>query len=409
MTTAVVDAYGIARFLPAALRRYGVEYLHVRSQEPDIHLAYRPEDFTVDLQHEGDLAATAARLREHGVDFVVAGAESGVLLADALSAELGTPGNGMTRPASRRDKFAMAAAVKEAGLAAAESLLSASAEETVAWAERLGEWPVVLKPVASAGTDHVFFCDSPQEIRTAHATVLAAVDRYGRRNTQVLAQQFLDGDEYFVNTVSRDGVHHIVEVWRYHDLPKGGGRSIPPAFEHPVPPEDPAARQLGDYVPKVLDALEIRNGSAHTEVMLTARGPVLVECGARLGGAHLPDVVNRAIGTDQVDLLALAIARPERITGRTLPPYRLLTHLRYLNLMSPRDGVVPSEEAWAEVRALPSFLDMVLTIPPGKPVARTVDLATVPGYLYLSSDDAGQVEADYRRLRQLEADGLYDA
>lgn len=40
MKCAIVDAYGIGRFLPAALRRYGVEPLHVRSQFPDVHLSY---------------------------------------------------------------------------------------------------------------------------------------------------------------------------------------------------------------------------------------------------------------------------------------------------------------------------------------------------------------------------------
>jgi len=51
MKCAIVDAYGIGRFLPGALRRYGVEPIHVRSQHPDVHLAYQPADFAVDLQH----------------------------------------------------------------------------------------------------------------------------------------------------------------------------------------------------------------------------------------------------------------------------------------------------------------------------------------------------------------------
>ncbi|MFI0816428.1 hypothetical protein ACH4TX_19955 [Streptomyces sp. NPDC021098] len=42
-----------------------------------------------------------------------------------------------------------------------------------------------------------------------------------------------------------------------------------------------------------------------------------------------------------------------------------------------------------------------------QPVTRTLDLATSPGYLYLSSDDEAQVEADYHRLRELEENGLY--
>ncbi len=408
MKCAIVDAYGIGKFLPAALDRYGVTPVHVRSEFPDVHLTYQPEDFTVDIAHHGDVAATAATLRGHGVDFVVAAMESGVLLADALSAELGTPGNGTSRPTSRRDKYEMVRAIAAAGLAAADSISAPDAAEVVAWAQQRDQWPVVLKPVASAGMDHVYFCGSAQDIRTGHAEIMASTDRYGHRNTTVLAQEHLDGDEYFVNTVSRNGVHHLVEIWRYHKHRIDSMRSMV-SNEHPVPADDPAAQQVGAYALAVLDALEIRNGAAHTEIMLTAKGPVLVECGARLGGAHLPDVVSRCIGTDQVDRLAWAIARPDEVSAGNAKPYQLLTHVRFMNLMVPRDGVVPDEAGWAPVRALPSFLEVVVTQPAGTRIERTVDLASSPGYAYLISDDPDQVEADYQRLRELEANGLYDA
>ncbi len=407
MKCAIVDAYGIGKFLPAALDRYGVTPVHVRSDFPDVHLTYQPEDFTVDIAHHGDVAATAATLRGHGVDFVVAAMESGVLLADALSAALGTPGNGTNRPASRRDKYDMVRAIAAAGLAAADSIASADAGDVVAWAQQRDQWPVVLKPVASAGMDHVYFCGSAQDIRSSHAEIMASTDRYDQRNTTVLAQEHLDGDEYFVNTVSRNGVHHLVEIWRYHKQQIDSMRSMV-SNEHPVPSDDPAARQVGEYALAVLDALEIRNGAAHTEIMLTAAGPVLVECGARLGGAHLPDVVSRCIGTDQVDRLAWAIARPDEVTAGNAKPYELLTTVRFMNLIVPRDGVVPDEAGWAPVRALDSFLEVVVTQPAGTRIERTVDLASSPGYAYLISDDADQVEADYQRLRALEANGLYD-
>ena len=408
MKCAIVDAYGIGRFLPAALRRYGVEPIHVRSPFPDVHLRYQPEDFAVDIQHEDDLAATVARLRAEDVGFVVAAMESGVLLADALSAALGTPGNGMSRPAARRDKYEMVLAVRDAGLAAADSFISSSAEDVVAWALDRGQWPVVLKPVASAGMDNVHFCRSTADIHEAHAAILAATDRYGRRNETALAQQYLDGDEYFVNTVSRLGTHHIVEIWRYHKHQIDDTRSMV-SNEHPVASDDPAARLVGEYALGVLDALEIRNGAAHTEIMLTAAGPVLVESGARLGGAHLPDIVSRSIGTNQIDLLALAIARPEEVTAGRLPEYRLRNHVRFLNLIVPRDGVIPAEPGWAPVRALDSFLELIVTQPAGARIARTVDLASSPGYLYLSADDPTQIERDYARLRELERAGLYSA
>lgn len=403
MRVAIVDADGMGRHLPAALRAHGLDPVLVRSQTPDVHLAGSD---AADIQHDGDLAATSATLGMLGVGFVVAGSESGVLLADELSAALGTPGNGMTRPTARRDKYEMARAVQDAGLAVAAAFATPDARRAAAWAEDLGSWPVVLKPLASAGTDNVRICHSAEQVAREHAAIMASADRYGARNETVLVQEFLHGDEYFVNTVSRDGVHHLVEVWRYHKRAIAGGRWM---YDHeePVRLESPGVAGLVDYALAVLDALEIRNGAAHTEVMLTPTGPVLVESGARMGGSHNPDVVSRCIGTNQVECLALAIARPAEVIQRRLPTYQPRSYLRYVTLISPDDGVVPDVDGFAPVRALPSFLEMVLTIAANQPAPRTVDLATSMGYVYLESDDPEQVEADYKQLRAWEENGLY--
>ncbi|WP_218006576.1 hypothetical protein [Streptomyces prunicolor] len=406
VTCAVVDAYGAGRLLPPALRRYGVDHVHVRSPFPDTKLAYCPEDFTVEFQHDGDVRRTAERLRQHGVGIVVAAAESGVLLANELSAALGTPGNGMRHPEARRDKYAMHKAVREAGLAAADSITSTSADEILAWAEARGPWPVVLKPPSSAGTDNVIFCDSAEAVVAAHRKIAAGIDRYGRGNPTVLAQQFLAGEEHYVNTVSRDGVHRVIEIWHYYKRPVPGGRSIND-YEDLLPPDDPGGSRVAAYVLDVLDALEIRNGAAHTEVMLTDDGPVLVECGARIGGGQLPDVLSRCVGTNQVESLALSIARPEEFLRRAREPYRLHSRLRCVNLISETDGVVPSGAGWDTVRSLASFAGLVMNLPEGGPAPQTVDLATCPGAVYLASDDPAVIEADTLRLRALERSGLY--
>jgi len=404
MRVAIVDADGIGRYLPAALGRLGLESIHVRSDAPNPQLARRP-DILVQLHHGGDLAATTAALRSYDVGFVVAGTESGVLLADALSQSLGTPGNGMSRPLARRDKYEMARAVRDAGLRAAPTIATADLAELLAWRERLGEWPVVLKPPASAGTDNVLFCHTAAEIAAGFTTIMGALDRYDRHNTAVVAQAYLHGEEFFVNTVSRDGAHHVVEVWRYSKRMIDGHPMYD--YEEPVPPAEPAVAIVADYVLAVLDALEIRNGAAHTEVILTADGPVLVESAARCGGSHEPDIVSGCLGTDQIECLALAIAAPQDLIDGRLPSYRPRTRLRYVTLISPSGGQVPSAERLASLRALPSFLDVVLTAPEGAALRPTVDLGSSPGYVYLSSPDPAEIDADYRRLRALEATGLY--
>ncbi|MEU5400865.1 ATP-grasp domain-containing protein [Streptomyces sp. NPDC005963] len=405
MTTAIVDAYGAGRLLPDALRRRGVDVVHVRSPFPDTRLAYRPEDFAVDLRHTGDLARTLRELRALGVDSVVAAAESGVLLADELAAALAVPGNDPRHTIARRDKYAMQQAVGAAGLPSAESCLSASLDELIAWVAGRGRWPVVLKPVLSAGADNVFICRTVAEVTAAYTAIMTSADRYGQHNTVALAQQFLSGKEHYVNTVSRDGRHRIVEVWCYHKR-SVDGRSVYD-YEDLLGPDEPGFHEIVRYVRSVLDALGIRNGAAHTEVMLTGDGPVLIECGARLGGGQMPELLTRCVGADQVTCLAHSIAAPEDFIAEADAPYQLKDRLRCVNLILPRAGTVPDDDGWDQIRGLPSFEHLVVNHPAGSSLSRTVDMATCPGTVYLTATDPAMLESDYGRLRELELDGLY--
>ena len=405
---AIVDAYSTGRHLVAALHRHGMECVHVQSPNPDVHLTFNPDGFVDHVPYDGDVVATASALRTCGVSHVLAGTESGVELADRLSAELGTPGNGMGRPTARRNKYDMVLALRDAGLAHAASMVSSDAEEIITWAETTVGYPIVVKPVSSSGSDNVVACSSPDQVRAAHEKIMTSTDRHGMANTIVLAQEFLDGDEYYVNTVSRDGKHHTVEIWRYVKCRVLGGDFIYD-YDEPLAPDDPVAKKLEFYTHHVLDALEIRNGAAHTEVMLTARGPVLVECAARLGGGQIPEITTRCFGVNQVDLFALSLADPDEFDRLPTTAFQLLQHPRFVALINPRDnGVFPSHEKMAAVRALPSYAHAVLAHPEGHPLPRTVDVATWPGYVYLVSDDPAEVRADYQKLRHIEGDHLYD-
>ncbi|WP_405059930.1 ATP-grasp domain-containing protein [Kribbella sp. NBC_01505] len=403
----VVDAYSTGRYLPAALNKLGADCIHVQSETPDVNLTLDTAALTENLRHHGDVTATAAALRQYGVSQVIAAAESGVELADQLSAALGTPGNGMKRPKSRRDKYEMVQALRAAGLPHAATIVSGDADEVVAWATTEANWPIVLKPVASAGTDNVVVCGSPEQVRAACAKIIGSADRYGVANHVVLAQEFLAGAEYFVNTVSRDGQHRTAEIWRYSKRHLPGGNIIFD-YHEPQSPDDPDAQRVAQYTHQVLDALEIRNGAGHSEVMLTSRGPVLVECAARLGGGQVPEINLRCLGISQVDLLALAAVEPDEFHRLPETAYRLLERPRHVSLINPDDGgVVPSYDAMAVIRELPSYAHTVMAHPEGHPLSRTIDVVTSPGFVYLISDDPDQIAADYARLRHLEQDGLY--
>lgn len=66
-----------------------------------------------------------------------------------------------------------------------------------------------MKPVQSAGTDDVFLCSNADEAEVAFTRILGKRNGLGLINEAVLAQEFLQGKEYVIDKVSKDGAHKV--------------------------------------------------------------------------------------------------------------------------------------------------------------------------------------------------------
>ncbi|KYF73563.1 ATP-grasp domain-containing protein [Sorangium cellulosum] len=409
-TAAVVDAYSTGQYLASELRKHGFSCIHVQSTQviPEIGAAsFRPGDFVASVAHDGDVDATARALSARGVELLMIGCELGVELGDALAARMRLACNAPALSRARRDKFEMGEALRRAGVPVARQLRSARQDDVEAWASALGRWPVVLKPVDSSGSDNVMFCRGQAEVAAAFQRITSSRSVTGRQNRDVLAQEFLEGTEYFVNTVSAEGRHHVAEIWQYHKRTVPGAGSIYD-WEEPLPFEGEPQAALRGYVVRVLDALGVRVGPAHSEIMMTARGPILLETGARLAGSIIPAAVSACMQRNQVELAVESYVRPAELLRRVGVPYRMTKRLRYVSLIVPRDGVLRSVDRLDEIRRLPSFFDMCLYARPGARLRKTVDAFTSSGHVYLIHEDPEVLRRDYEAIRALELSGLYE-
>jgi biotin carboxylase len=409
MRVLIVDGYSTGSHLAQRLHAAGVECWHTRTMTPVPRYyakSFRPEIYRHDLGHRSapaEQAELVAELRSWGVDAVLPATESGVTFAEWLTAELGLPGNDPSLAGARRNKVLMAAALERAGLAFPRGEFCPSTETAVACYHRLGVAETVVKPADSAGSDRVTLCSTAEEVRAATAGILGASNFYGRPNTGALVQERLIGTEFYVNSVSSGGIHRIVETWQYTKALSSAGTPIYD-YEVPVPHSSPVARLLHEYVREALTALGVRYGAAHSEVMLTAAGPVLIESGARLGGGVLPAVAESHFGSSQLSALTA------QILGRECAEddgWGSQGHLRYVSLINRFPGA-GSSQPWAEsLRALKSCTALVADVPVGDPTPMTTDLSSSPGYLYLSHSDQKQVIADYEGIRHWEAEPFY--
>lgn len=411
----IVDGYSTGSFYAAQLKERGVPALHVRSFSDDIgsHLREaaaealeRTGQFYAALFNGfGDLDALCRELGAHNPCAVLAGCETGVPLADELAHRLGLPGNDLSLSAARRDKFLMHAAVRRAGLRALDSVMSDDLDEILALVQRRG-LPIVLKPAQSSGADGVHICRSEDDVRHAFGTLLGAATFCGGTISRVLAQEFAAGNEVVVNTVSLGGEHMVSDLWRYTKLITSDGRSIYDSTELAADFGDITDEVL-DYALKVLDALGIAFGPAHMEIMLTAEGPVLIECGARpMGGSFPQHLFKECFGRTQLELSLDAALTPERFPALRREPYAIRKHFCAKCLISDRAGELDAIPGISLLTALPSarsgnFLACLGSFE----VPRTVDLFSSPALLYLCHEDADVLRADHDLVRALERDG----
>jgi ATP-grasp domain len=401
----VVDAYSTGARLAPRFAAAGLPVVHVQSSPrlPDFSLrAFRDGDFVENVVHEGDLEATAARVAAHSPAFVVVGAEPGVPLADALSERLGLPSNGSAQSLARRDKNAMSEALRAAGLRAAEALKTSNTAEAVEWAAARGGAPVVVKPLDSAGTDGVSIAHDAAAIEAAFAAILGRPNALHGANEELLVQELLQGTQLFVNSISWDGVHHVSEVWRDNKLRAGANFIYD--YEELLPRHGEQQDQVVPYVEAVLDALGIRFGPAHTEVMLTETGPVLVESGARMHGSVPDEIVDRCTPSHQT-LTAEAYLEPRSVARRAARSYELMAGAYCVMLISQHEGRIVDDAGMREIEALPSFAGTISMLGPGDELKKTVDLFSCPGIIYLVDPNREQLKRDYDRIRELDATG----
>ncbi|KIF78047.1 hypothetical protein QR77_38010 [Streptomyces sp. 150FB] len=121
-----------------------------------------------------------------------------------------------------------------------------------------------------------------------------------------LVESELVGVEFSVEAFSQDGRHTVIGCTSSVLGPKGEATEFY-AYGHTFPlalAEDDDL-SVCRAVTGMLDALGVRHGVTHTEVMLTASGPRIIETHVRHGGGKILDLVHAALG---VDMVRLAVA-----------------------------------------------------------------------------------------------------
>ena len=402
----IVDPYSAGAMLAEALRARGVKCIAVESSQTipkAMRSRFNPAVFWDIIRHEGDFGRTLDAVARHRPAFVVPGSESGVELAEQLGDDLGLPGNGVALREARRDKYLMAEAVRARSLRTAAQFLSSDIGEIVDWAENTLKWPAILKPPKSVASDSVAFCRSTDEVRAAAGRILTATNVLGCRNHAALVQEFLDGTEYIVDTVSHEGRRKTTAIWQYSRPPTGEtGEFVSYDAMTLLPYDGERQGALKSYTFKVLDALAIDFGPAHCELMWVDGEPVLVEVAVRLSGGINALLSGICGGVSQLDETVSILLEPERFLATLNESPRLQRRAVNLFLVPRRHGRLVGVRGLDEIQRLPTLHSISIGAQPGDMLKRVAGVAT------LIDEDIHSIERDVGVIRALEREGMFE-
>lgn len=398
----VVDPLGTGQEYPGEFAAAGIETVAVLSAPEPIALyrdSWHPENFGHVHVYDADLAGLAEALREYRPVCLIPGSETGVELADAL-VELVVPGTGHVpgKAAARRDKWAMAQALMAAGIPHLRQICSANPDEIDAWLRSTGldDARVVVKPPKSAATDDVHIVDRGRDWRPLFDLIHGKTNEFGLRNDAVLVQEYAEGPEFLIDSYSVDGRHGLVDVCRYTKVQRGDRIGVYDLVDF-IEPDHPDVMATWPYARRVLDAVGIRNGCCHTEVILTSAGPRLLEVGSRPAGGGHQMISKLATGSNHI-MRTVA----HRAHGRFDESYRLESYVCSVVITAPREGVWRNAEIFDGVETLPTFWRKHFYHSTGDAVPAPAGLSSMLGWVVLATPDKEAMTADYLRIKELE-------
>lgn len=328
-----------------------------------------------------DCDSLVESITQHGgIDGVVSMAEVGVRAAATLSSRLGLSSISEEAAANATSKAAMRRRWQKIAIYSTPFEVVNTPTEAEQAANRLGDFPLILKPDRSFG-------GSRGVTRVEHigqvSAAFAAAQTAGLANSEVIVERCVEGGEYSCEVLVWQGKTSVLCMGQKVKsfLPYRVDVSV----QYPARLNTVQEQAIAEMCHEAISALGLTQGAVHVEFAYTDRGPVLFELGARCGGGHTPQIARHVSGVDEfLQACRLACAMPP---SQFEPSQRRGADYRFL-IFAP--GVVKEFTIPDSVRSDPRILDVGITIQPGEMVHALRSTSDRAGFLVSTGDTLQQ-------------------
>jgi biotin carboxylase len=267
-----------------------------------------------ELPLQGLIYSVSYIARSQPIDRIVALDEFDMENVSALREHLRIPGMGLTTVRYFRDKLAMRARAKEAGIRVPEFVHVLNYDSLREYMARVaGPW--LLKPRSQASGIGMKKIHNSDEL-------WPWLDLLGDQQSFYLLEQFVPGTVYHVDSIASERDVVFAEAHAYGTPPFTTSHHGGVFTTSTLPPDSPDSAELLSLNRKVLNELGFVRGVTHAEFLKAhADGKFyFIEVAARVGGAYISDLIEAATGVslwrEWARLEVAASKQPYRLSPR---------------------------------------------------------------------------------------------
>jgi carbamoyl-phosphate synthase large subunit len=162
--------------------------------------------------------------------------------------------------------------------------------------ESVDFFPCVIKPVDSSASRGVKKVFTKKELYEQYP-----ISREYAKSKNIIVEEFIDGREFSVETLTQNGQTHIIQVTEKLTLGNDIGYFVEDTHIVPARIGKEEYDEIKKLIFEIAEKLGINNCPTHTEIKLNSRGVFIIEIACRLGGDYITsDLVPLSTGVDML-------------------------------------------------------------------------------------------------------------
>ena len=375
-------------------KEMGLDVIAV-DMNPDA-IGFSEKDILKEVISTIDIPAVIDAAKKHGIDGVMTLAtDMPMRTVAAVAQALGLKGVNQETAYKATNKAEMRKALNEFSVPIPKFFKVSNKKEYDNAVEFFND-AFIVKPADSSGSRGIYLVeDSANRITVDNAYEYS---KQFSRCGDVVVEEYMRGAEVSVETLSIDGVCNVIQIT--DKLTTGAPHFVEMGHSQPTQLSQENIEKIINVTVAANKALGIENGPSHTEIIVTAEGPKIVELGARLGGDCITThLVPLSTGVDMVEnCIKIALGEDVDIEKK----YNKGSAIRYFE---QKAGIIKDIQGLEDAQKVDGVQQISIVYGEGERITDVVGSASRMGFVISQADNAySAIESCEKALSKIKID-----